>query len=95
MSPVIVRCSECGYVLNEDKGANFGFESSAFGYMKTIIKRHGGKCPKCGHLLTLPPKTVEVKPYPTRFGEKAAGSSHQDSPQGGYADLRFPGVGRK
>lgn len=67
MSPVVVRCSECSYIL--------GKEDVELIDLEVLVKDLNGKCPKCGHTLTLPPKTVEVKPYPTRFGEKAAGSS--------------------
>jgi len=72
MSPIIVRCSECGHILNKDPGGDFEIEFSSTGYMQRIIKRHGGKCPKCSHRLALPPKSVEVRPY--RPGENAGSS---------------------
>ena len=56
MSPVVVRCSECGYIL--------GKEDVELIDLEVLIKDLNGKCPKCGHTLTLPPKTVEVKPNP-------------------------------
>jgi len=100
MSPIIVRCSECGYIL--------GKEDVELIDLEVLITDLNGKCPKCGHLLTLPPKTVEVKPNPTckkrlvgdwkhgyhkrrrlkrPLGEKVAGSSGCDSSQGGCADF--------
>ena len=59
--PVIVRCSQCGHIL--------GKEDVELVDVASLIKDLNGKCPNCGHRLTLPPKTVEVKPY--HFGENA------------------------
>lgn len=98
MSPVVVRCSQCGYIL--------GKEDVELVDLEVLVKDLNGKCPRCGHILTLPPKTVEVKPNPRcnkRFvgdwkhdyhkrprlkrplGENA-GSSRCDSSQGGCAE---------
>lgn len=63
--PTQVRCKECGFILAEydelPRNAVYGVD-----YLTELLRKHEGKCPKCGHMLPLRTKvpremTVEVK----------------------------------
>jgi len=63
--PFVFDCSECESVIYVDLNPRL-----SEGYLETLLARLGGKCPKCGHKLQLPPLKVEVLPLNSHNKEK-------------------------
>jgi len=49
-----IVCSECGYCL---------YEGDLLKPLQDIIKKYGGRCPKCNKKLVFSPSEVSVIPF--------------------------------
>jgi len=59
--PFLFSCRRCGAILYRDpkpvlRDGTYRRET----YLESVITKIGGKCPRCGHKLQVPPTTIEV-----------------------------------
>jgi len=77
--PIIVKCSECNYILYKDSPTNFVSDlrkwknTTAGGssiWLHQLIYKYENKCPKCQKRLKLPPKLIIIKDPVSGLEEK-------------------------
>lgn len=59
--PFLFSCQRCGAILYRDpkpvlRDGTYRRET----YLEGVVTKIGGKCPRCGHKLQIPPTTIEV-----------------------------------